>query len=268
MKLLEFLENYDYLVTTHSVYKSHLDKLICFSAMKNIVCHSNTAKQCLNNHENKNVFMIPHGCKNNNKEELFNAFMNPYTIFQFGFGFDYKGVDKAIKAISYLKNKYKNIFYCYVCSISEHSQATHNNYIQHLKELIEKNNVEDNILIIKKYLPEEIIYSYLRTMKLAIFPYTTDENNIVYGASGAIRMAMECDVPIIASNSNMFDDLDGVIPRPETYIDLAIEIDKIFSNENYKKDLIKKNKFYINKNSWEEISKKYLEVMHEIKNGN
>lgn len=97
-----------------------------------------------------------------------------------------------------------------------------------------------------------------------MFPYVINEDNKVYGASGAVRIAMANKIPVITSDAHLFDDLEGVVPRPGGYIDLAKEIDKIFSDENYKKELVEKNLKYINDNTWEKSAEKYLETYYQL----
>jgi glycosyltransferase involved in cell wall biosynthesis len=270
LKLLQGLENIPHAVVLHSVYGTHLDKTICTSAIKNIIVHSEEGKKALDNlgHTTSFVQVIPHGCVVfDDVKEHWNIFQTPYAIMQFGFGFFYKGVDRAIEAVGYLKNndsKYKDIFYCYLCSESANATATHAEYHQYLEELIDKLDLHDNVAIIRKYHSEESINTYLRTAKLALFPYVTDPNNIVYGASGAIRIAMANNIPVIASESHMFDDLEGVIPRPNTSEALAKEIDKIFSSDSYKKKLIDKNQTYVRENDWNRTAEKYLEAVKNI----
>src|SRR5206468_1406375 len=51
-----------YVVTLHSVYE-HLDKVICSSAMKNIVVHSESGRDCLRRlGHTSDIEVIPHGC--------------------------------------------------------------------------------------------------------------------------------------------------------------------------------------------------------------
>lgn len=260
-----------YLVTTHSIYY-HLDKTIPLSVVKNISVHSQGAKNVLEEtYFQGNIHVIPHGCVDlNGKGELWNIFKNPYTLFGFGFGFKYKGVDIAIDAINYLKNnfgnKYKDILYIYVCSESENNKGIHNEYYNILNKKVEEMDLENNIILIKGFINEKLLENYLRTVKLVLFPYIQEQDNIVYGASGAIKIAMSYNIPVIASKSHLFDDLNNIVPKISNSIELAQEIDKIFSDENYKNSLIEKNHQYILDNSWENISKMYLKVISDIRN--
>lgn len=202
------------------------------------------------------------------KSELWNICQSPYTVLQFGFGFSYKGVDNAIRAIAHLKNtdeKYKDLFYMYLCSSNNYNTNSHKKYSDDLKNLCNELNISSNITIVEKYQTEEMINLYIRLAKLAIFPYIINKDNEVFGASGAIRIVMANNKPVIASNSHLFDDLDGVVPRPNNYIELAKEIDKIFSNEFYKKEILKKSFDFVENNTWEKISDKYLDVFRSIR---
>lgn len=271
LQLIQGLEEIPHAAVFHSVYSNHYDKTICTSAIKNIICHSEEAKNTLiqTGHDTNYIQVIPHGCiEYPELTELWNIFQTPYAILQFGFGFFYKGVDRAIQAISILKEnnpeKYKNIFYCYLCSESANATGTHAQYHKYLNNLINDLNLKDNVVIIRKFHSETIIKNYLRTVKLGIFPYVTDPNNIVYGASGAIRIALACKIPIIGSESHMFDDLNNVIPRPNSAKELALEIDKIFSDDNYKNILLSKTEKYLKENNWEISANRYIKAIQNI----
>lgn len=268
LSMLQMLDQVPYLVTLHSVY-SHLDKTICTSNIKNIAVHSKEASDVLRNLGNQNnIYVVPHGCvKFDHVDELWNIFQNPYSLVQFGFGFFYKGVDRAIEAIHHLKStdeKFKNIFYCYLCAESDHTSMVHSNYLNFLKHKICELGLHDNVAILRGFHSEQTINNYLRTAKIALFPYMTDPNNTVYGASGAIRIAMANKIPVVASESHLFDDLEGVVPRPNCYLSLANEIDHIFSDEKYKKELLHRNSHYVKHNTWDHAANKYLHVMDDI----
>ena len=265
--LLHQLENIPYVVTLHSVYE-HLDKTLHTLPIKNIVVHSDSAKDNLRRLEHDQpISVIPHGCVvMDDVVELWNTFRTPYTVLQFGFGFSYKGVDRAIEAVSYLRRndpKFKDIFYCYLCSQSDNAKHTHRSYVDYLNEKIKELDVSSNVAIIQKYNSDKAINYYLRTAKLAIFPYMSDPNNVVYGASGAIRIAMANKVPVIASSSHMFDDIDGVVPRPGSAIELAKEIDEVFSNGKHRQGVLERSSHYIEANEWSKIAQKYVEVLME-----
>ena len=62
----------------------------------------------------------------------------------------------------------------------------------------------------------------------------------------------------------MFDDLQGVIPRPGSHLEFAGEIDKVFSDEAYKKTIIARQDKYIVENTWDITADRYLDVYKKI----
>lgn len=268
LKMLELLENVPYVMTMHSVYE-HLDKTICTAYIKNMIVHSEDAKQSLyrNGHLN-NVNVILHGCvQYPDISELWNIFQNDYAIIQFGFGFNYKGVDVAIDAIHHLKQsseKFKDIFYCYMCTESPHTRAIQQDYYNYLSEKVNSLGLQENVVIVRGFLSEKHISNFLRTAKLAIFPYKNDLTNVVYGASGAIRNAMANGIPIIASDCHLFDDVDGIVPRITSHIDLAEEIDHVFSSQEYRKSLVDRNLAFVRDHNWEATADQHLDVFRKI----
>ena len=185
------------------------------------------------------------------------------------FGFKYKGIDVAIDAIKYLKDtdaKFKDILYIYVCSESDTNKGIHDNYYDMLSEKVEKEGLENNIILIRGYLEDNMLDTYLKTVKMVIFPYIQDANNSVFGSSGAIKIAMSYNIPIIASKSHMLDDIEGYVPRTLDYKELAEEIDKIFSDSNYREKVINDSHTYIKNNSWKITAQRYLDCINEVKN--
>ena len=268
MQFMEALNGTPYVVAMHSVYE-HLDKLVYTEACKNIIVHSQKAKDTLKKLGNtREIHVIPHGCiEINEKEELWNIMRSPYTIMQFGFGFEYKGVERAISAIAHLKRndtKFENILYFFLWSTNSHNLANQNEYYDKLISLAEKEGVRDNITILRKYQSDRMLSLYLRLAKMVIFPYVINGDNKVYGASGAIRIAMAHGKPVIASDSHLFDDLQGIVPRPSNHLELAEVIDSIFSDDEKRDEVVKRSLDYVKTHSWDYSADKYLELYEKI----
>jgi hypothetical protein len=75
---------------------------------------------------------------------------------------------------------------------------------------------------------------------------------------------MANQIPIVASESHLFDDLEGIVPRPSNYLELATEIDKIFSNEKYKNNIVGKIDNHIKEHSWDYAAECYLNCYKSI----
>ncbi len=75
-------------------------------------------------------------------------------------------------------------------------------------------------------------------------------------------------IPIVASDSHLFDDLDGIIPRPTDYLALAGEIDRIFSDNEYRANCVRKNLQFVNENNWSITAERHLAVYQRIIDAN
>jgi glycosyltransferase involved in cell wall biosynthesis len=277
--LLQMLQGLDaahipYVVTVHSVYE-HLDKVVCTGAMKNVVVHSKTGEACMKRlGHTANICVIPHGCvQYDGVVENWNITHTPHAIMQFGFGFNYKGVDTALEAVAKLlreqPKKYGDIHYCYLCSESPHVKNVNNSYYQMLLRRIEELGLTDHAVIVRGFQTEDVLNQYLRTYKMAIFPYITDPKNVVYGASGAIRVAMANKIVTIASASHMFDDMEGTLPRPHGVDELAAAIDEGFSGGKEEKERrLAKASSYVEANSWPKIADRYIAFLRSCMDAN
>jgi glycosyltransferase involved in cell wall biosynthesis len=62
----------------------------------------------------------------------------------------------------------------------------------------------------------------------------------------------------------MFDDLEGIVPRPKNHLELAKEIDEIFSNDKYKKLVLNRIDNYVNENTWSNVADKYINIYYQL----
>lgn len=261
-KFISFLDSYNYVVALHSVYW-HKDKTVCEAILRNIVVHSEAAKEVL---EKKgvqgNIRVIPHGCIDGKETtRLWNIYRTPHTMMQFGFGFEYKGWDVALEAVRLLKEKYPDIFYLIIFSESSFSVDYHSSQYYKLEKLVQEKGISENVAIIRGFQKDEVIDTFLRTVKVAVFPYSSHPNHIVYGSTGAARIAIANGTPTVVSTLPLFSDLEGVVPRVEGPLQLAEEIDKLFSNKDYYNSVRDKGIQYVKDTSWEKVAKMYLSLI-------
>jgi glycosyltransferase involved in cell wall biosynthesis len=267
-QLCQHLNEIPYVIQTHSVYR-HLDKICYTQCIKNIVVHTENQKDVYREIGNtSNIFVVPHGCViYEDTSELWNINLNPYTIVLSGFPNKYKGLPRALEAISILKKndqKFKKIFFTYLMSDTGRNHSGDQNYYDEIMELVVKLDLEENVAIIRKYQSEKSLCLFYRLNKLAIFPYINNSENVVFSASGSARIAMANMIPVIVSESHLFDDLQTILPRPDSAEKLAIEIDKVFSDGKYRTELIDNSNTFINKNNWKVCATKYLEIYNQL----
>jgi glycosyltransferase involved in cell wall biosynthesis len=260
LSLMNQLSDYRVIVTMHSVFH-HKDKIVCEAAIPEIITHLPGGFSVLK--EEKQipgvVHVVPHGCfPCLNKEKLWNFYKSEHTFMQFGFGFRYKGWENSIKAVSILKNKYNDVFFTGLFSESTYSKIEHNLYYNKLMSLVEELNIQDNVALIKGFQSDVTLDSYLKTNRVAIFPYVSNPEHEVFGASGAARIAMSKAIPVITSSVNHFSDLPTI--KADTPEEIAVELEKLFNSSKAKEEQIDKQIKYLEENSWENIAKKHIEI--------
>jgi glycosyltransferase involved in cell wall biosynthesis len=244
----------------HSVFH-HQDKTICEAAIPEIIVHLQGAKTVLKNEKRipGKVYVIPHGCLPlANKDKLWDNYQSKHTVIQAGFGFVYKNYGNSITATAILKEKYNDVFFTGLFSESPYNKVGHQLYYDELIQLIEELKVQDNVAIIRGFQSDETLDSYFRTNRVAVFPYDSSPGHEVFGASGAARLAMSANLPIITSRIPHFSDLPSV--KVSTPKEMAEALDKMFSDENFMKEQLSKQADYLIENNWSNIARKYLDV--------
>lgn len=260
LTLLTQLSEYRIITTLHSIFPDHLDKTISEAAIPEIIVHSYGAKLALEKKGVKSkISVIPHGSYElSNQSKLWNIYRSEHTIIQQGFGFKYKGMTTSIKAVAILKLKYPDIFLTILFSESPFNKLGHQNYYDELTALIKELNIEDNIAIIRGYQTDEVIDAYYRVNKVAVFPYESEPGHLVFGASGAARLAMAKGIPTISSSIPHFIDTPTI--KAETPEQIAAALDILFSDPKKQTEQIEKQNQYARENNWDITAQRYVKV--------
>jgi glycosyltransferase involved in cell wall biosynthesis len=259
LSLLTQLSEYRIIITMHSIFPSHLDKTICEAAMPEIVCHLAEGQTALRNKGvSAKTHLIPHGCYPYSKDRLWNLYKSERTFMQVGFGFRYKQFEHCIRATALLKDKYPDVFFTALFSESPYAQSEHQLYYNDLMQLVNELKVQEQVAIIRGFQSDQVVDSYFRTNQVAVFPYGSKSGFEVFGASGAARLAMAANMPVISSSIPHFSDLPTI--KADTPEQIAAALDTLFSNPASKNAQIEKQIKHIEANSWEKIAQQYLAV--------
>lgn len=260
ISLMSQLSEYRIIVTMHSIFH-HKDKTICEAAMPEIISHLQGGADVLKKEKgiSGKVHVIPHGCNPcSDKSKLWNFYKSEHTFLTQGFGFKYKGWENSIKAAAILKEKYNDIFFTGLFSESDYNKVGHQLYYNELFDLINELNIQENVALIRGYQSNETINSYLRTNKVSVFPYESNSEHLVYGASGAARLAMSKGIPVISSSVNHFSDLPTI--KANTPEEIADALDKLFSDDKNINIQLQKQMDYLIENSWENVALKHIDL--------
>ncbi len=158
----------------------------------------------------------------------------------------FKGVDKAIKALSYLPSNYKLAILGGIKSDSDDQRL-----YDELADLILERGLSDRVFITGVVISDDDLNSYIRETDLSLYPY----DSVYYKgvASGALNLAIANERPIVAYPVSTLKETnnDGhlVLTKADSYYELAQEIKHIDS-----KAQAKKITQYAHDNSWQNLT--------------
>jgi glycosyltransferase involved in cell wall biosynthesis len=260
--LLGHLSRWRVITVLHSVY-DHPDKLIFEAPCREIIVHSKGGRDLLKRRgiNHAPIHHIPHGCLSPIESQLrFSQISNDHVIFQYGFGFEYKGWENAIRIVEKLKEKYPDVLYVGVFNISRFSQEFSEGYYERLMDEVRAKKLQANFVLHKGFRSEEVLLSYLKQARVGLFPYWNHPEWRVYGASGAIRLVLASGIPIVLGDVPFFEEFKGHVPVCSEIDQYVAEISQLFEDYAYEQSVKKKIRDFIDARSWDKIAQWYLSV--------
>lgn len=252
------------IVVLHSVY-DHFDKLIFEGPCSEVIVHSESSIEALMDksvdHCKKHV--IPHGCipMKPPADMRFSQMKSKSVLFQYGFGFEYKGWDQAIDIVDSLKDRFPDLVYIGVFNVSQFSKEFNEQYYKRLMKKVRDRGLEKHFVLHKGFRSEEILLSYMRQSAVNIFPYWNHHEWRVHGASGAIRLALASGTPTVVGKVPFFSEFEGHIPVCDTVEDYVDTVSEILKNSSYRNSVINSTAKFIEERTWDKVAVKYLCIL-------
>lgn len=168
----------------------------------------------------------------------------------------FKGVDKAIKALSFLPENYKLAILGGVKSDSDDQKL-----YDELADLILERGLSNRVFITGVVASDDTLNSYIRETDLSLYPY----DSIYYKgvASGALNLAIANERPIVAYPVSTLKETnqDGhlTLTKADSYYELTQEILQIDIKEQ-----TKKTTKYALDNSWKSLTAQLIDAYRSI----
>jgi len=251
-------------VVLHSVY-DHVDKLVFEAPCNEIIVHSKPGRDLLiKKGIEVPIHHIPHGCIPPIDIDLkFSNMQNKQLIFQYGFGFEYKGWTNVNDIIDGLKNEFPDVAYVGIFNMSKFSLMMHSEYYKSLMRNIRDRHLEEHIVLHKGFRSEQVLFSYMKQARINLFPYWNHPEWRVYGASGAVRLALASGTPTIVGDVPFFEEFKGYIPVCSTTEEYVKEMAKILKDVTYREETQKGMLDFINERSWDKVARWYLDCTED-----
>ena len=176
-------------------------------------------------------------------------------IGSYGFLLPHKNILQIIEAVSILKEKYPNIKYL-ACN-ALHTVPASKEYFDQCKGLINKLQLNDNVIMIPDFLnPQESIY-LLQACDMLVMPYS----NNLESASGAVRFCIAAKRPLVLTDQPIFKDVKeaSILIKDDLPASIAKGIERLLDEGAYNKCKVNVNNI-ANSNNWEDIAEKYLDI--------
>lgn len=169
----------------------------------------------------------------------------------------FKGVDKAIKALSYLPDNYKLAILGGVKSDSD-DQALYD----HIADLILKRGLKDRVFITGVIPSDQDLDSYIRETDISLYPYDSSYYKGV--SSGALNLAIANERPIVAYPVSTLTETNGeygqlILTPSDSYYELARAIKHLDMDEQ-----TTKIQAYAKANSWPVMADRLVTIYKSL----
>lgn len=125
----------------------------------------------------------------------------------FGFLLPHKGVIRLLEAFDLLRRENPDLLLLALTSL--HPDPISKAYLKEVEHEIEARGLEDHVLLVTDYLPDQTARTVLRAADVIVLPYDPTPES----ASGAARFVLSAGRPVIASDLPIFSDAGEAILR-------------------------------------------------------
>ena len=178
-----------------------------------------------------------------------------HVIGSYGFLLPHKGIEKTIRAVALLKEKYPDI--CYVASCALYDAQISRDYYEACLKTINELNLQQNVLLFTDFLSPRESLDLLAACDYLVMPYDPTNES----ASGAVRFCVAADRPLITTDQNIFRELKECSTQiPENEPKIIADAVEFLYTYGEDKDRQKKRREYICATGWHSVIKDYLKL--------
>ncbi|MZK53462.1 glycosyltransferase family 4 protein [Clostridium beijerinckii] len=213
--------------------------------------------------DSDNIKVIPHGqiqYEARGKEEVRKklGISRSLVLGSYGFILPQKGIKENILAIKKLKETYPDVLYLLSCALHENNVSKE--YYLECKKLVEENDLEENVVFVTDFLPNDEAMALLQACDILLMTYLPTNES----ASGAIRFCLAALRPIITTKQPIFDEFKDCVYQIHKNIvsEVAEAVQQLKDTDN--SSIIENMKKQIDNTSWTNVAKIYRNLYGEI----
>lgn len=275
--LMSQLARWRTVVTLHTVLEhdiandearnDYLTRSISEASCREVIVHSPQARVTLRARGySGTVHFIPHGCLERSQvlgplPATKYGMYSKHSLIQFGFGGRHKGWENAIETVDLLKDDFPNIMYLGLFNCKDGDLSTEA-YYRELLIKIKALGLQTKISLIKGFQSEQMLETLIRCSRAAIYLYKPPNDYwFSWGASGAVRLPLALNKPLVLGKFSQFSEFEGVAPIVKTPFEAAAVIRKIFNEPIFEQNLKAKLQHFNDNRTWARVAKWHLECV-------
>lgn len=209
-KLLDDLTEQQVVLTLHSAADDLAKFTNSLSKCQQIIVHSQLELDKLERFGLSNVVLMIHGntlpvaLRRNSLRSTLEIAAGTTLVATHGLLTDQKGLENLIRAKAELPKDYQ-VKLLLLNAVSSNN-ITSNDHWQYLQNLVAELDLVDDVVFVTDFLERRQVLSLLQLADINVLAY----DNIAEGASGAVRMLLAADRPMLLTDIPMFDDVHGL----------------------------------------------------------
>ena len=179
------------------------------------------------------------------------------VISSFGFLHENKGTDLLISVFEEVKQKYPEAI---LNLINAHLDERSTVYKKNCQKLIEEKGLTDSVFWTMDFLTLEQIQAKLSESDLIVLPYRESTES----SSGAVRVSMTSQIPVLVSESSIFSDVANVVMRADINDTpkFTRKIFEILGDSELRLKIVERQNHFLNSYSFEKMSKKLFNIIN------
>jgi glycosyltransferase involved in cell wall biosynthesis len=208
-----------------------------------------------------NATLIPHGVPvpASDFEPPAAALRNQRIIASYGFALPHKGLPELVRAFARLKSRDPLLLHLVNAQYPiEESKRV----VAELQALVSELNLENQVVLNVNFLPDEESQALLRHADCIVFPYQQTRES----ASGAIRLALGLEVPVVTTPLPIFSDVREVVHTLEGTDEEAIRkgLQALLDDQALLARHAQRQASWVAARAWPEMSSRLLRIVDSI----
>jgi glycosyltransferase involved in cell wall biosynthesis len=181
---------------------------------------------------------------------------NRSVIGTFGFLLPHKGTLDLLEAVACLRTTVPGI--CLLALCARHPDPSSAEYEKKVRAEIEARALQENVLLITDYLPDDVARAILRGVDAIVLPYRQTEES----SSAVLRFVLPLERPVIATDLAIFADSREALSVVDTAdpMKIAEAIRDVLSDAEYRDELVSRASRVAQRYRWRRVAADHREI--------